>query len=187
MGLMLTLMSGAPLFTGMTALVPAAVFENKAGFGSLTKVWISSFLGNCLGCVMILGLASAAGVPPSPAPASVAAAKTSLPFMKIFTRGIFCNALVCSAIVSFMSANTWGSKFLGVLLPISCFVALGLEHSIASVFMIPWGILQGSSATFGSFLSYMVPATLGNVVGGLFLAVMLGAAYGNMSKVLAPS
>jgi formate/nitrite transporter FocA (FNT family) len=104
--------------------------------------------------------------------------------MKVFARAIYCNTLVCTAIISFMSANTWGSKFLAVLLPISCFVALGLEHSIASAFMIPWGIVQGSSATLPSFFNYMIPATLGNTIGGLLLAFMLSAAYGAVSKTI---
>ena len=184
MGLMLVLMTGSPLFTGMTALVPAAVLEKKANLSGLAKVWTSSFFGNIIGCMMVIGLASVAGMPPSPAPATVAATKTSLPFMKVFARAIYCNTLVCTAIISFMSANTWGSKFLAVLLPISCFVALGLEHSIASAFMIPWGIVQGSSATLPSFFNYMIPATLGNTIGGLLLAFMLSAAYGAVSKTI---
>lgn len=162
-GLMLTLMTDSPLYTGMTALIPAAVFEKKADIGGLLKTWTASFVGNLVGCALVLGLCSVAGMPPTPAPAKVAAAKTSLPFMQVLAKGVMCNTLVCFAILSFLSATSFEGKLLGVLLPISTFVALGLEHSIASAFMVPYGIMQGSAATFGSFMKYMVPATLGCV------------------------
>ena len=47
------------------------------------------------------------------------------------------------------------------------FVALGFEHSIANMFMIPLGIALGSTASASGFLfSHLLPVTLGNIIGG---------------------
>merc|ERR1719198_2566394 len=45
-GLMMTLLSGAELFTGNTALVTMACIEGEADGGQLAKSWISSYAGN---------------------------------------------------------------------------------------------------------------------------------------------
>lgn len=36
---------GAELFTGNTAMLPAAVYEGKATMGQLAKNWIGSYMG----------------------------------------------------------------------------------------------------------------------------------------------
>ena len=47
------------------------------------------------------------------------------------------------------------------------FVAMGFEHSIANMFYIPLGILQGASVSWGSFvIDNLLPGTIGNIVGG---------------------
>ncbi len=59
-------------------------------------------------------------------------------------------------------------------LPIMSFVALGYEHSIVNLFVIPAGMLVGAPVTLADWwLWNQVPSTLGNVVGG---AVLTGLA-----------
>ena len=66
------------------------------------------------------------------------------------------------------AAGDLAGKFTGIILPISAFVAMGFEHSIANMALIPLGMLGGSSATTASFLmDNMLPVTLGNLVGGM--------------------
>ncbi len=51
------------------------------------------------------------------------------------------------------------------------FVALGLEHSVANMFIIPVGIFCGADVAFADFLvNNLVPVTLGNLLGGLIFA-----------------
>merc|ERR1719238_718540 len=45
-GLMMTLLTGAELFTGNTALVGMAALEGEATPGQLIKSWVSSYAGN---------------------------------------------------------------------------------------------------------------------------------------------
>ena len=56
------------------------------------------------------------------------------------------------------------------------FVAMGFEHSIANMFFIPLAIFEGAQITWETFvIKNLIPATLGNIVGGV---VFVGMFYG---------
>ena len=49
------------------------------------------------------------------------------------------------------------------------FVTMGFEHSIANMFFIPLAIFEGADISWGTFVvKNLIPATLGNIVGGGF-------------------
>ena len=176
-GLFMTLMSGAELFTGNTALVTMAKLEGEANTDQLAKSWIWSYLGNFVGSIGFAMLVHAAGLPMPGGGASVAVAgaKTSMAFKTAFTRGILCNWLVCMAVYLASFAKDVVGKMTAIWFIISAFVALGLEHSVANMFIIPLGIMNGAAVTWKSFfLANLLPVTLGNIVGG---AVCVGAAF----------
>jgi formate/nitrite transporter FocA (FNT family) len=55
------------------------------------------------------------------------------------------------------------------------FVALGMEHCVANMYFIPTGIMLGAKVTWMQFINWnLIPATLGNIVGGFFF---IGAVY----------
>ena len=55
------------------------------------------------------------------------------------------------------------------------FVAMGYEHSIAKMFFIPLGMLQGADVSlYDCAIRNLIPATLGNIVGG---ALFVGGFY----------
>ena len=66
-------------------------------------------------------------------------------------------------------------KFVAIWLPISAFIAIGLEHSVANMFIIPLGIFSGAAVSWKAFLlKNLLPVTLGNIAGG---AIMVAAVY----------
>jgi formate/nitrite transporter FocA (FNT family) len=71
------------------------------------------------------------------------------------------------------------SKVLAIVLPISAFVALGFEHSVANMYLIPMAMLAGAEGVgLSGFIGNMVPVTLGNIVGGgLFVALVYWLIY----------
>ena len=80
-----------------------------------------------------------------------------------------------------MSALRYGSLFrkdifekaLGCWLPVMAFVVLGYEHSIANMFFIPLGMMEGAGiGIIEAITANLIPATLGNIVGG---ALLVGA------------
>jgi len=137
--------------------------------GHLFLVALSAGLGKVVGgAVFSVGLALAAGI---------AAAKMALPFGQAFLRGVFANVLVILAVIMAIMAimaKEIVSKVMVIILPIMTFVAVGFEHSIANMFLIPVGLLAEGApvSAFGSMWSNLIPVTLGNIVGGLFILLI---------------
>lgn len=50
---------------------------------------------------------------------------------------------------------------------------LGYEHSIANMFFIPAGMLQGADVSLGQLFHNLLAVTLGNIIGGAILVGML--------------
>merc|ERR1719198_593932 len=175
-GLMMTLLSGAELFTGNTALVTMAVMEGKASVGQLLKSWGASYGGNFIGSLLLAYLVYMGGtLAGGGASVAVSIAKTSLSFKAAFVRGILCNWLVCMAVYLASFSKDVPGKMVAIWFCISAFVALGLEHSVANMFIVPLGILSGAAVTWKAFLlKNLLPVTLGNIVGG---AVCVAAGF----------
>jgi len=184
-GLMMTVVGGGELFTGNTCLVTMALLENKIKLGSLAKNWFYSYLGNFLGSLFMAYMAYVSGtLGAGPASVAAAIAKTSLPLQEAFVRGILCNFLVCMAVYMSSGASSLASKMVGIFFPISAFIALGLEHSVANMFLVPLGMLRGADVSIKDFLlKCLLPVTLGNVIGGaVCVAAGYSAAYGSLLK-----
>jgi formate/nitrite transporter len=96
----------------------------------------------------------------------IAEAKASLGWTEALARGILCNMLVCLAVWLTFAARDVAGKILAILLPISAFVLLGFEHSIANLYLIPAGWMAGASIGWDGFLGNLVPVTIGNIIGG---------------------
>jgi formate/nitrite transporter len=180
---MMTLVTGGELFTGNTALVTAAVIEKKAAFKDLLKNWFFSYGGNFVGSLLMaylvfngktLGVGAAA--------VNLTNMKLSAGFQTLFIRGVLCNWLVCMAVYMASGCTSLISKMVAIWFPISAFVALGLEHSIANMFIIPLGMMLGAPVTTNEFLmKNLLPVTLGNIVGGaVCVATAFSATYGSL-------
>ena len=57
-------------------------------------------------------------------------------------------------------------KILAILWPIAGFVALGLEHSVANMYLIPQGWFAGAEMRPLSALVGLAVVTFGNILGG---------------------
>ena len=107
-------------------------------------------------------------------------------WVQAFSRGILCNWLVCAAVWMANACSSATGKAVAVWFPISAFVALGLEHSVANMFMVPLGIALGANVSFSHFLtSNLLPVTLGNTVAGVAcLGLTYSLMYGKAGKDL---
>lgn len=57
---------------------------------------------------------------------------------------------------------------MAIWLPITTFAALGLEHAVANMFLIPLGMLCGADVSVSQFLfGNLVPVLAGNGVGAI--------------------
>jgi formate/nitrite transporter len=194
-GLILVVIGGAELFTGNN-LISMSFVSRHITLKRLLRNWVIVYAGNLVGALSIAGMVFAAqwwkqsSGAVGAAALTTAAAKTSLPFVVVFFRGILANALVCLAVWLATAGRSVIDKILAIMLPISAFVAAGFEHSVANMYFIPIGMLiknkpglataagpsasQLSSLGMRGLLINLAGSTLGNIVGG---AVLVGLVY----------
>lgn len=183
LGLILVVVAGAELFTGNNLIVMAWA-DGKVSSAKLLRNWGLVFFGNLLGSlgtlaiVLLANFTEAAGGELGATAARVASAKLELSFIEAFARGLLCNALVCLAVWLSFAGRSVVDKIFAILFPIAAFVALGFEHSIANMFLIPLGMAAGAGLDLGGFIANLVPVTLGNIVGGsVFVALIYWICY----------
>jgi len=184
LGLILVVIGGSELFTGNNLIVMAWA-EGKVSMTRLLRNWGLVYVGNFVGAVatayiaLMAGLLDLDGGAVGKTAASIALGKVNIPFAEAFFRGVLCNALVCMAVwLSFAARNVTG-KVLVIIFPITAFVALGFEHSIANMYFIPLAFMAGiEGVSVSGFLGNVVPVTLGNIVGGgVFVALVYWVIY----------
>ena len=94
-------------------------------------------------------------------------AKVAIGAGEAFVRGILCSVLVCLAVWMCFAARTVAGKVFAIMFPISGFVAIGFEHSVANMLFIPIAAWQpGSEIEALDLLQNLLPVTLGNIIGG---------------------
>jgi formate/nitrite transporter len=194
-GLIITVLTGAELFTGDAMLAPMAAFIHKISWAQVMNLWIFVYIGNLIGSITWAYICAngpfvsfdAAGVATVTAfgtrAIAIAGAKVSYVGMmgmwSAFLKAIACNWLVNLAILLGICSDDMVGKFFGIWFPIMAFVSSGFEHSIANMYFIPAGIMTQAFITDPTkinaginwvtmWTNNVIIVTLGNIVGGLF-------------------
>ncbi|KAL3922917.1 MAG: hypothetical protein SGILL_001948 [Bacillariaceae sp.] len=96
--------------------------------------------------------------------------------MPTLVKGILCNWMVSLAVFMAGASNDLVGKLVGCWFPISTFVGIGLEHSIANLFILPCAMLVGGTGLgLGDIVfKNLVPVVLGNFIAG---AVIVAGSY----------
>lgn len=186
LGLALVLCCGAELFTGNVLMVDG-VASGSVALKDMLRNWGIVWIGNLIGSLMVVFLVLMAHVPDmnggavGSAMVDVAVGKVVPDWPTLFFKGVLCNILVCLAVRIGFSARSVGDKIVGLLLPITAFVACGFEHCVANMFFLPAALtlqFAGFAAgtvclDLGSIAYNLSAATLGNVAGGALFAGLL--------------
>jgi formate transporter len=197
LGLILVIVGGAELFTGDSLMIVACA-SRRITLDALLRAWSLVYVGNIAGAVGTAALVFLAGQHGFGGGAvgktalAVASAKAALPTIQLFFLAVLCNVLVCLAVWMSFGARSTTDKVVVIVPPIAAFVAVGFEHSIANLYLLPYGlaikawagpefwVAIGQSAaaypelTIGGALHNIVVTTVGNLVGG---SLMVGAVY----------
>jgi formate transporter len=197
LGLILVIVGGAELFTGDSLMVVACA-SRRIAVGALLRAWTLVYVGNIAGALGTAALVFLArqygfgGGAVGETALAIAAAKAALPTVQLFFLAVLCNVLVCLAVWMSFGARSTTDKVMVIVPPVTAFVAAGFEHSIANVYLLPYGLAIkawagpefwsaiGKTATaypdlaLGGVLHNIVVATVGNLVGG---SLMVGAVY----------
>ena len=167
-GLILVVVAGAELFTG-NALIVMAVVDGRVSLRALLPNWAFAYFGNLLGALAVVALMAASGLLTGPVgemAQKIATSKAALGPLEALVRGILCNTLVCLAVWLTFAARSVADKILAIIFPITAFVLLGYEHSVANMYLIPAGWAAGLPVDLPGFLGNLIPVTIGNVIGG---------------------
>jgi formate transporter len=190
LGMAIVLLAGAELFTGNNLIVMAWA-SGKISTMAVLRNWTIVYVGNFVGAVglAILVLLShhseMNGGRIGLTTLSTAVAKISPSTLTLFVKGILCNMLVCLAVWLAYAGRSVTDKIVGLLLPISAFVAAGFEHCVANMYFLSlaWLLTEfhgvpanfdASPITIPGIIHNLVPVTLGNIVGG---AGLVGLVY----------
>jgi formate/nitrite transporter len=197
LGLILVIVGGAELFTGDSLMVVACA-SRRIAVSALLRAWTLVYVGNIAGAlgtaarVFLARQYGFGGGAVGETALAIAAAKTALPTVQLFFLAVLCNVLVCLAVWMSFGARSTTDKVMVIVPPVAAFVAAGFEHSIANVYLLPYGLAIkawagpefwsaiGKTATaypdlaLGGVLHNIVVATVGNLVGG---SLMVGAVY----------
>ena len=183
-GLTMVILTGGELFTGNVMVMLSGLLTGAVDAGKLARSWALSYVGNFAGSVFMAWMAYTAMAAAAPAATAaavgIATTKASLPFGVAVAKGVLCNWLVCLAVWGTMATTSVAGKILAIFWPITTFVALGFEHSVANMFLIPHGMLLGADVTFAQMMTNnIIPVTIGNVIGAaVFVAGVNWLAYG---------
>ncbi len=179
-GLILIVTLGGELFTGNNAVLIPPLAAKRTSMPRVLANWALVWLGNFAGALafvglFVLGAGTLDAAPWHDAATGLAEAKVSMPWLTVLCRAVGANWCVCLAVWMALGADTLGQKCLACWMPVAAFVALGWEHCIANMFFIPAGMATGADVSVVQMLcDNLVPATLGNIVGG---ALLVGCTY----------
>jgi formate/nitrite transporter len=197
LGLILVIVGGAELFTG-DALMVVAYASRRITLGALLRAWALVYIGNIAGAlgtaalVFLSGQYGFANGAVGKTALLVASAKAALPTLQLFFLAVLCNVLVCLAVWMSFGAQSSVDKVTVIVPPIAAFVAAGFEHSIANLYLLPYGLAIQSWAgpefwaaigqdaaayaelTAVNAIHNIIVSTVGNLIGG---SLMVGAIY----------
>ena len=107
---------GAELFTGNNLVMAFGAFDKKVSWTQVGKVWLVSYIGNFVGCLIlsvIFVLAGASGT--ADYYAGFIGNKLSIPVGEMFFRAILCNFFVCLAVACGMKCKNEVAKFFMII------------------------------------------------------------------------
>jgi formate transporter len=184
-GFVILVLLGMELVTGNFALLPAGVLAGTVRVTKLLRNWGWVYLGNLIGSVLyavlfylvITNWRTGNGGAVADL-LKQAAQKKTLAYAALgysgwgtaLVKAILCNWMVTiGAMLALVSRSTVG-KIAAMWLPIMTFFALGFEHSVVNMFLIPSGMILGAPISLGQALFWnLLPVTLGNLFAGTFL------------------
>ncbi|WP_127717179.1 formate/nitrite transporter family protein [Halobacteriovorax sp. HLS] len=175
-GLILIIFSKTQLFTGNNLMIRNLLSKNISGYMVL-KNWTFVYLGNLIGALgFVVALYFLSPTVLDERFIEIAIHKLSLGTITTIYKAILCNILVCIAVALAIFFEKKLFKVIAIVIPITLFVFLGFEHSVANMFFVPMGlILKGdlSNMQLLLLLRNLSLVTFGNIAGGALVSLSL--------------
>ncbi|GAC1373147.1 MAG: formate/nitrite transporter family protein [Actinomycetota bacterium] len=188
-GFVMLVLLGLELVTGSFAIMPMGVAARRVTLAGLGRNWVWVYLGNLAGCLLFAAafyavLTSFGHIDGGPVAAQIKAAgiAKTIAYQKLgatgwllaLIKGILANWMVTVAVLLALASRSTIGKITAMWIPILVFFALGFEHSVVNMFVVPMAMmLKAPISTGGWWWWNQIPVTIGNIIGG---AVLTGLA-----------
>jgi len=175
---------GLEMATGSFATMPIGMYAGTITPLQLVRNWTWTLAGNLLGGIFFAWLlwfsfTNGGSVKPNAMLtliAHTAEHKVSysqygaLGWCAAIGMGVLCNWLVSlGSVMSKASRSTVGRALL-MWIPVGTFFALGFEHTVVNMWLIPCGILSGANVSLYDWWVWnQIPVTIGNILGAMVL------------------
>jgi formate transporter len=199
-GYVMVALLGLEMATGSFSVMPIGMLAGKVTGGQLTRNWILTLLGNLIGgvffgAILWVVFTNFGNTPVGTdgnaqsilaaqivevAEKKVAYSQYGAPGLLIaFVSGILCNWLVSLGPIFALASRSVIGKVVVLWIPFAVFFALGFEHAIVNMFVLPTGIMLGGNYTIADWWIWnQIPVTLGNITAAVVIvAVLLWAAH----------
>lgn len=181
---------GMEMATGSFSVMAMGVVSQRISMGDLLRNWGLTLLGNLIGGVFFAALLwfviTQAGHIDHGGTLGTQLMKTaehkvsykglgSIGLLVAFASAMLCNWLVSlGGIIPNVSRSVIG-KIALLWLPFMVFFALGFEHAIVNMFLLPLGIMLGGNYSISDWWIWnQIPVTLGNITAAvIFNSVLL--------------
>lgn len=174
------------LVTGNFAVVTFGWLAGHVSRKELLRNWGWSRLGNLIGSLAAAGAVSfvfTRGVEDMLATSLVVSAEHKTleysmlganGYALVFGKAVLCGVLVGLAALLALTSRSSVGRVVSVWFPIAMFFALGLEHAVVNMFVIPAGMMLGTKVSMFDWLFWnQIPVLLGNLVGAWLVTTLL--------------
>ena len=171
---------GLEMVTGSFATMPIGMYAGTVTPLQLVRNWTWTLVGNLIGGIFFAWLiwfsfTYGGSVAPNPMLAVIAkVAEHKVAYAQYgvtgwFTAigmGVLCNWLVSLGSVMSKATRSTVGRLLLMWIPIAMFFALGFEHTVVNMWLIPCGILSGANVSLYDWWVWnQIPVTIGNILG----------------------
>lgn len=178
-GLFYVVIMGVDLFNSNILFFLVGLARGAVSVIDLVISWMVSWwlnlVGNIFVCYVICHYSGVSSLPLFvEGSVSIVETKAAATFVQTLIKGIAGNFFVCLAIYLQLMAKPLHVKFLMMMLPIFTFVAMGFTHSVADMYMIIIGLINGANVSVATAAwKLFLPGALGNMIGGSAFGLMI--------------
>lgn len=180
LGFLFIIMGGYQLFTENTFTPVTLVLTRIASLPALLRVWGIVFTANILGAAIGGYVLATTGVFAPEAAALATRLGEHLLHMtpgELFWRGIFAGWLVAGLVWLTHASRNATARVLSIVVVIYTVGIAGLAHCIVGSAEVLYVVFQGQASLSQFFTGFLLPATLGNTVGGVVLVAMVNYSH----------
>lgn len=174
---LLVIISQTKLFTIHTTLAILPIFDKRKSLDDLSRVWGLVYVSNLVGCVifvsLILVIESKLSIVNMAAIDSFTNTLLPFPWWTILLSGIVTGWLLGLATWFSVASQDIVGRLLLVLVTTAMIGFGPFHHCILDTTTILLTMFLGEGVTIGSFIQFLIPTTIGNIIGnGAFIGFL---------------